>query len=171
MPTPEDVSRLAEVGVRIANQGGTKVVGVPGGADELPIESVEGIMPDKGGAEQLARMLPRMPDKQAATLIATGSTGREGSELMDQLATIGERDGGARVKKGICKSRLIQTVSVTSQVAISRRVHPYKLALRDRGGVRGKREEQRRLMQMAWGWQVDVEHQVGSYKSWRGEGQ
>ena len=27
----------------------------------------------KGGAEQLARMPPRMPDKQAAHLIATGS--------------------------------------------------------------------------------------------------
>ena len=26
-----------------------------------------------GGAEQLERMLPRMPDKQAANLIATGS--------------------------------------------------------------------------------------------------
>ena len=26
-----------------------------------------------GGAEQLARTLPRMPDKQAANLIATGS--------------------------------------------------------------------------------------------------
>ena len=28
---------------------------------------------ENGGAEQLARMLPRMPDKQSANLIATGS--------------------------------------------------------------------------------------------------
>ena len=62
-----------------------------------------------------------------------GRLGREGSEFIDQLAksVAGGRDGGAMAKKGICKERLLQIVSVTSQVAISRRVHRYKLALRD----------------------------------------
>ena len=68
---PEDISLLAGVGVRIADEGG-KVVGVPVGSDEFAIESAIGIVRD-GGAEQLARMLPRMPGKQAANLIATSS--------------------------------------------------------------------------------------------------
>ena len=48
------------------------VVGVPVGSNEFAIESAIGIVRD-GGAEQLAQMLPRMPDKQATNLIATGS--------------------------------------------------------------------------------------------------
>ena len=48
------------------------VVGVPVGSNEFAIESAIGIVRD-GGAEQLAWMLPRVPDKQAANLIATGS--------------------------------------------------------------------------------------------------
>ena len=61
-----------------------------------------------------------------------GRLGREGSEFIDQLVTsvVGGRDGGAMAKKGICKQRFSEIVSVTSQVAISRRVHRYKLALR-----------------------------------------
>ena len=56
-----------------------------------------------------------------------GRFGREGSEFIDQLATsmIGGRDGGAVGKECICKECLIQLISVTSQVAISRRVHRY----------------------------------------------
>ena len=54
--TPEETSRLAGVGVRIADEGGIKVVGVPVGSDEFAIESAIGIVRD-GGAEQLARML------------------------------------------------------------------------------------------------------------------
>ena len=71
VPTPEDISLLAGVGVRIADEGGIKVVGVPG-SDEFAIESAMGIVRD-GGAEHLVRMLPRLPDKQAANLIATNS--------------------------------------------------------------------------------------------------
>ena len=41
----------------------------------------------------------------------------------------------------IYKERLLQIISVTSQVAISRRVHRYKLALRDRQASRRRREE------------------------------
>ena len=88
-----------------------------------------------------------------------GRLGREGSEFIGQLATsvVGARDGGAMAKKGICKERLLQIVSVTSQVAISRRVHGYKLALRDRQAARGRREEEGGLMPMAWGCHKDVE--------------
>ena len=58
--------------VRIADEGGMKVVGVPVGSDEFAIGSAIGIVRD-GRGEQLAWMLPRMPDKQAANPIATGS--------------------------------------------------------------------------------------------------
>ena len=82
---------------------------------------------------------------------------------------VGGRDGGATAKKGICKERLLQIVSVTSQVAISRRVHLYKLALRDRQATRGRREEEGVLMPMVWGCHIDAEY-VGNYKSWEEEG-
>ena len=72
VPTSEETSLLAGVGVRVADEGGIKVAGVPAGSDEFAIESAIGIIRD-GGAEQLARMLPRMPDKQAANLVATSS--------------------------------------------------------------------------------------------------
>ena len=48
--TPEEISLLAGVGVRIADEGGIQVVGVPVGTDEFGIESVIGIVRD-GGAE------------------------------------------------------------------------------------------------------------------------
>ena len=88
-----------------------------------------------------------------------GRLGREGSKLIDQLATnvVGGRDGGAMAKKDICKERPLQIVSVTSQVAISRRVHRYKLTLRDRQAARGRREEEGGLMPMAWGCHIDAE--------------
>ena len=88
-----------------------------------------------------------------------GRLGREGSELIDQLATsvVGGRDGGAIAKKGICKERLLRIVSVNSLVAISHRVHRYKLALRYHQVTSGRREEEARLMPMAWGCHTDVE--------------
>ena len=70
-------------------------------------------------------------------------------------------------KKGICKGRLPQIVLMTSQVAISRRVHRHKLALRDRQVTRRRREEEGGLMPIAWGSRIDV---VGHYKSWTEEG-
>ena len=69
---------------------------------------------------------------------------------------MGGRDGGGLAKKGICKERLLQIISETSQVAISRRVHRYKLALRDRQTSRGRREEEGSLLPMAWGWYIDA---------------
>ena len=74
-------------------------------------------------------------------------------------------------KKGICKESILQIVSVTSQVAISRRVHQHKLALRDRQATRGRREEEGGLMPMAWVSQVDAEQgilRVGWKKASRG---
>ena len=48
------------------------MVGVPVGTDEYARESAMKIA-HNGGTEQPARMLPRMPDKQSANLIANGS--------------------------------------------------------------------------------------------------
>ena len=69
--------------------------------------------------------------------------GREGSEFIDQLATsvVAGRHGGAMAMKDICKENHLHIPSVTSQVAISRRVHPYKFALRDGQAARGNRED------------------------------
>ena len=39
VPTREDISLLAGVGVRIADEGGIKVVGIPVGSDEFATES------------------------------------------------------------------------------------------------------------------------------------
>ena len=46
VPTPEEISLLAGVGVRIAYERGIKVVGVPVGSDEFAIESAIGIVRD-----------------------------------------------------------------------------------------------------------------------------
>ena len=88
-----------------------------------------------------------------------GRLGREGSEFIDQLATsiVRGRDGGAMAKKGICKERLLHIVSVTSQVAISRRVHRHMLTLGDRQATRGKREQSGGLMPTARSCHIDVE--------------
>ena len=72
VPTPEEISLLGGIGVRIAEGEGVKVVGVPAGNDAFAMNSALEIVRD-GGAEQLARILPRMPDKQSANLIATSS--------------------------------------------------------------------------------------------------
>ena len=52
-----------------------------------------------------------------------GRLGVEGSKLIDQRAAsvVGGRDGGSRGRKGLVKERLLRIVSVTTQVAISRR--------------------------------------------------
>ena len=72
VPTPEEIAFLGGIGVRIAEGGAAKVVGVPIGNDAFAVYSALEIVRD-GGAEQLARILPRMPDKQSANLIATSS--------------------------------------------------------------------------------------------------
>ena len=71
-PTPEQIALVKGISVSIAERRGVKVVGVPIGTDEYARESSMEIVRN-GGAEQLSRMLSRMPDKQSANLIATGS--------------------------------------------------------------------------------------------------
>ena len=72
VPAQDEIALLEAIDVRIAERTGVKVVGAPIGTDAQARESAMEIV-ENGGAEQLARMLPRMPDKQSANLIATGS--------------------------------------------------------------------------------------------------
>ena len=72
IPMLEEIALLEGVDGRIAERVGVKVVGVPIGTDEYVMDSAMEIVKN-GGADQFARMLPRMPDKQSANLIATGS--------------------------------------------------------------------------------------------------
>ena len=62
--------------------------------------------------------------------------------MIDQVAAsiVGETDASALARKGVCKKRLFQTMSVTAQVATSRRVHRYRLSLRDCQAARGREE-------------------------------
>ena len=45
---------------------------------------------------------------------------------------VGGTNGSSLARKGVCKERLLQMLSETYQVAISRRLQRYKLALSDR---------------------------------------
>ena len=64
------------------------------------------------------------------------------SELIDQLAASIVRNGrGVIIQKSVSKEHLLPKISVTTQGAISRRVHRYKLALRNRQVARGRRED------------------------------
>ena len=87
-----------------------------------------------------------------------GRLGKEGSELIDQLAAsiVGGPDGGSLSRYGVCKEDLFKIISVTTQVAISRRVYRYTLNLRDRQAARGRREDEG-LPPIAWGCHVDAE--------------
>ena len=82
-----------------------------------------------------------------------GRLGKEGSDLIDQVVAsiIGETDASSLARKGVCKERLFQIISVTTQVAISRRVHRHRQSLRDRQAARGREEEAGRLRPLAWG--------------------
>ena len=80
-----------------------------------------------------------------------GRLGKEGSEFSDQLAAsiVGGADGEFFPRKGVCKEHLFQVISVTTQIAVLRRVRQYKLALRDHQAARGRREEERGSLPMA----------------------
>ena len=87
--------------------------------------------------------------------------GKEGSDLIDQRASIvGGTDGLSLARKGGCKERLFQITSVTTQVAISRRLHRYKLALRDRQAARGREGEAGGMRPITWGWNFDEEKDI-----------
>ena len=82
-----------------------------------------------------------------------GRLGKEDSDLIDQVAAsiVGGTDASSLARKGVCKKRLFQIISVTTQVAISRRVHRYRLALRDRQAARGREEKAGGPRPLAWG--------------------
>ena len=88
-----------------------------------------------------------------------GRLGVEGRNFIDQLAAsvVGGRDGGSMTRKGVLKEHLLQIISATIQVAISRRVSRFKLQLRDRQEARrGRGVGDDRPTPMAWGWSLDV---------------
>ena len=89
-----------------------------------------------------------------------GRLGVEGSYFIDQPAAIvvRGRDGGSMARKGVLKDHLLQIVSVTTHVAISRRASCFKLQLRDRQDPRrsqGGGDD--RPTPMTWGWSMDAE--------------
>ena len=94
VPTPELIALVEGIGVSIAERGGVKVVEAPNGTDEYARKSATEIVRN-GGAEQLARMLSRMPDKRSANLIATGS--------MVQWTSYLERVMGPELSLAACK--------------------------------------------------------------------
>ena len=62
------------------------------------------------------------------------------------------------VRKGMLKERLLQIVTVTTQVVISRKVSSFKLQLRDRQDARRSQGGGGdRPTPMAWGWSMDAE--------------
>ena len=85
-----------------------------------------------------------------------GRLGKEGSDLLDQVAAsiVGRTDASSLARKGVCKERLFQITFVTTQVAISRRAHRYRLFLRDRPAARGREEQSGGLRPLAWGGNV-----------------
>ncbi|CAB1098594.1 unnamed protein product [Ectocarpus sp. CCAP 1310/34] len=89
-----------------------------------------------------------------------GRLGDEGYEFINELAThaVGARDGGTMALKGVFKERLLQIVSVATQVAISRRVQRYKLASRGRQDAekRRTRSTSNKSTPMIWGWSEDA---------------
>ena len=54
-----------------------------------------------------------------------GHLGKEDSDLIDQVAAsiVGGTAAPSRARKGVCEERLFQSISVTTQVSVSRRVH------------------------------------------------
>ena len=70
-----------------------------------------------------------------------GFLGVEGSNFMDRVvaSVVGVKDGRSMARKGVVKKRLLQIVSVTTRVAISRRVLRFKLQLSDRQEARRSR--------------------------------
>ena len=78
--TAEDISLLETVDVRIADEGGVTVVGVPIGTEEYVRERAMEVL-RHGDADRLARCLANMPDKQAVALITVDSLGQRTSYL------------------------------------------------------------------------------------------
>ena len=86
-----------------------------------------------------------------------GRLGEEGYDFINELAThvAKKREGGNMAQKGVIKERLLQVVSVATQVAISRRVQRYKLSLRGRQEIEGRATGNGDSAPMIWGWSLD----------------
>lgn len=79
----------------------------------------------------------------AAIAVEISSFGRlrqRESDFIDQMTAtvIGGADGDSLATKGVCKERIIQVISVTTQVELSRRMHRFKLNLGDTRPPRNK---------------------------------
>ena len=59
-------------------------------------------------------------------------------------------------RTGVLKECLLQIFSVTTQVAISRRVARFKLQLKDRREIRSRGGGDGRPTPMAWGWNLEA---------------
>ena len=59
-------------------------------------------------------------------------------------------------RKGVLKERLLQIVSVATQVAISRRVSRFKLQIRDRQDAKSQGGGDDKSTLMARGWSMDT---------------
>ena len=80
-------------------------------------------------------------------------------EFVDQLAihVVGGQNGGEITRKGAVKERLLQVVSMTSQVAVSRRVQAFELATRSRQEARAKQTASPAEVNRGpgeWGWSL-----------------
>ena len=88
--------------------------------------------------------------------------GRHGGmayEFVDQLAThvVGGQNGGKITTKGAVKELLLQVVSVTSLVAVSRRVRAFELATRSRQEARARQTASPAGVNRCpgeWGWSL-----------------
>ena len=69
---------------------------------------------------------------------------------------MGGRDDGSMARKEVVKERLLQIISVTTQVAISRRVARFKLQLRDLQEIRSRGGGDDRPTPIAWGWSLEA---------------
>ena len=88
-----------------------------------------------------------------------GRLGAEGSDLIDQVTSsmVGGTDGSSLARKGVCKERLLQRMSVTTQLGIPAECND--IDLRHRQTARGRREKSGLMMPMTWGYNIDEEEE------------
>ena len=89
--------------------------------------------------------------------------------FVSRITSIGGTDASSLARKGVRQERLFQIISVTTQVAISRIVHRYRLSLKDRQASRGREEESGGLRLLAWGGNVDKNEGRLSAKTYTGK--
>lgn len=96
------------------------------------------------------------------TVERVGRLGEERRECIDDLATDAARgrNGGSMTLAGIYKKRLLQVVSMATQVTTTRRLHRYKLAQRGRREVEGWRTRWASNEPMIWGWSRDAHESI-----------